>query len=895
MRISLAILVFWLTLPLALAQPAKKAGGKTPGQLLPGDCVAYFHYDGYAAHRQAYEQTALGKVMKEGLGDFVDGLLAGVWKLAAGDGEGEDRKKADRERQVVGQFFECLWDQGFEAALEVGPLGKGDGPEDVQLTVVFPGGAKGKNRKTLEKVFGLAMEALEAKPEKSQQQGRSIQSYTRGPSKTAWWTEGEHLVLTVGTQPVARALDVVDGRRSSVADAAWHKELAAPPYETDVRGFVDLETLVKRFGTFGLEAPGVANLKDHLARQVLLWHLGLTDLRQLTFQLGFDGKYQRSTVRLGVAQPEKRGGLMRLVTGPVTYSLDKLPPLPPDTDYVSVRHVDWQGVLDYVQATSKLLALSGLLEGIAPNLLPDLDRALGMDFRKDFLAQLDTTVVTWGAHSEGPFFLGQGFALKVKDAAQVRRGLEAIAKELGEEFTVEKKKFRGHDLYVLNKLPLPLTYAFHDDWLVFGLFPQPVQGVLLRSSGKYRTWQAPPEFAAALAKERRPASSKLQAVSVSDPRPAIEIGLSLLPVFMQSANLGAGIHFLDADRIPNAQSINEWLFPNVMFCYDDGDAFRWENHYSINEADDLLLLPLLSVAFPFLTDLFPIRERPPVAVEAPPAEPIVPPAKRGPKQVNDPKEMVRGKATAMEREGEVVIQLQVPRLVDYKVTRKVRGAYRDEQGNTFDSKGLGRVFMEGATFTTKEKPVVQQVISEVTETRSKQVMMLQIIVADGKKVQVSRKDGKTIEPRELLKLLQRETEVLYVRSGEIDAEELRKIDEQTLIIRTNVQKKQDDAKPPLQCTATAAERNGEVVIQLRVPETVSYNVTRQVRGAYVDEKGKTFADEGPGRRFEEGAVFKPSDKQGAQQVRRVITEAPSRQVMTTKTLIADDNKVHASC
>ena len=145
--------------------------------------------------------------------------------------------------------------------------------------------------------------------------------------------------------------------------------------------------------------------------------------------------------------------------------------------------------------------------------------------------------MTYGGHSEGPFFLGQGFAVKVKDAAKVRKSLAAIAKVLGEidpMLKCGKRLFAARRCTFSASCSCPVTFTLHNDWLVVGLFPQPVQGFLLRSGGKYRTWKLPPEADAALAKERQEnTGGKLLGLSVSDPRPAVQLGLSLLPVFIQ--------------------------------------------------------------------------------------------------------------------------------------------------------------------------------------------------------------------------------------------------------------------------------------------------------------------------------------------------------------------------
>jgi hypothetical protein len=395
---------------------------------------------------------------------------------------------------------------------------------------------------------------------------------------------------------------------------------------------------------------------------------------------------------------------------------------------------------------------------------PDLDKILGVDFRKVFLQQLDTSVVTWGAHSEGPFFLGQGFAVKVKDAAKVKKSLQAIANVVGKQddkLVSAKRMYRGHEMQVFNKLPIPFTYTLHNDWLVFGLFPQPVQGFLLRSGGQYRTWKMPPESAVAFNKHN--GKSKLFSMSVSDPRPTIEIGLAVLPVFFQAVNASAGFRAIDVNEIPNAQSINEWLFPNVALAFDDGYTLRWEHLYSINEPDDLLLAQVLSYAIPSL-GLGPLRI--PIGANAPKGFVELPEPAQRTVNAEDVKQPALRAATAVEIDGEVEIRIVVNNQVPYTVSKRV--PVFEEKTVAVDGE---KKKVKYCTYIT----VQEQVIKDVKE--------IIVLKADGKNVKVTRKDGKTVEPKDLPMLLKEETQVLLVRDGEIERAVLDKLDERTLIVR----------------------------------------------------------------------------------------------------------------
>jgi len=161
---------------------------------------------------------------------------------------------------------------------------------------------------------------------------------------------------------------------------------------------------------------------------------------------------------------------------------------------------------------TKLQALAEKLPGWAPGLKFDLNRMLNLDFRKDVLGTLDSTVVLYGAQSEGLFFMGQSLAVKVKDAKRLLASTDIMNKVLTDAepgVRFRKRVYRGVDMHVLafasdeapTSFPLLLspTYAVHKDWLVMGLFPQSVKGSILRSGGDRKVWRAPPYYQELLA------------------------------------------------------------------------------------------------------------------------------------------------------------------------------------------------------------------------------------------------------------------------------------------------------------------------------------------------------------------------------------------------------------
>src|SRR5262249_49663935 len=66
-----AVLFFCLV---CLAGAARAVEPVAPEKLLPKDSLLYLRYDGLDAHRQAYDQTTLARLMREDLGELVSYL-----------------------------------------------------------------------------------------------------------------------------------------------------------------------------------------------------------------------------------------------------------------------------------------------------------------------------------------------------------------------------------------------------------------------------------------------------------------------------------------------------------------------------------------------------------------------------------------------------------------------------------------------------------------------------------------------------------------------------------------------------------------------------------------------------------------------------------------------------
>jgi hypothetical protein len=376
MKGHLAILCLLLACPAASAQadPQPAPAAKSPESLLAADSLVYVRYDGYERHRAAYDKTALAKVMKDDLGDFCEYVAAFLVRqfslevrLAAGRDPDEERRNQEKITAQMKGLTDYLWRHGVAIGLEV-PHGRrgehlphiyfpfhGFSVGGAQLTVVFPGGATKRERDALLAFLHTAATLGGGEVKERKQHGRTIYECGDPSFRAAWWQEGEHVVCYLGTEPVERAVDVIEQRRKNIAATTLLRATADfKGYETDIRGYVDLEKVVHLWRLPNLKAGRKEMLKETFVRSAVMTQLGLTGLKNLIFHLGFDGQYQRSTVILNVAESAKRTGLLRLVTGPLDFKAENLPPLPPDAAAVSVRHVDWDTTYKVIHGLFKL-------------------------------------------------------------------------------------------------------------------------------------------------------------------------------------------------------------------------------------------------------------------------------------------------------------------------------------------------------------------------------------------------------------------------------------------------------------------------------------------------------------------------------------------------------------
>src|SRR5262245_37755591 len=197
---------YTLALGLLLFPGLARAADDPPEQLLSAGSQVYIRWDGIKAHREAFDKTALGKLMKGDAGKFVDsaakqleegiGALLTVQSLLGGAAP-EDLRKVQADAAHLLKLPGLLGDNGFILAAEVRGVVKPAG----QVILIIPdAGAKPEPLfGTMRFVAGLAKLSIKEK----KADGKTLYDLPLpGPVHLGWWVEGKHAVLALSTDSV---------------------------------------------------------------------------------------------------------------------------------------------------------------------------------------------------------------------------------------------------------------------------------------------------------------------------------------------------------------------------------------------------------------------------------------------------------------------------------------------------------------------------------------------------------------------------------------------------------------------------------------------------------------------------------------------------------------------
>ena len=572
-----------LVLSLSTTRVELHAQASAPEKLLASDSILYLNFDGIGPHRKAWNQTITGELLRNEFGALVE-VIKGAILEALGPKTLSERllsgarpdelltlQKSVKQLPKLLEYFDK---HGVVLGVEVH---KAVALPRFQVTLVFPEGGRDESRAAI--LGGVRLIGLlsKSKVKETKVDGRTTLSFPVEDSVTLHcWQESNHVVMTIGTEKPDHTLDLVRGKRKSLDESPlWRNLKNFKEYETYAGGFVDIQKLLTLIG------------KELPIATAVTKSLGLDGLEHVSFHLGVEGKYQRSTFLAGIS---KRRGLLRMVETNSTVAWKDMPPLPPDAAVAIMSQFNWAtGYEGLTEAITDVAQIFGQGD-TARQALKRLDQTLGFDVKGDLLGALDSKFVVYSSPSEGPLALGTTLAIRVKNRQKLQASLDRLGKTLsgalGADIELGRKPYEQGALYMLQANvrgnPFQPAIWINDDWAVFGLFPQSVQGFVARLKGGHRSWKIPANAKDVYAKALSTANGRrIAGVTISDPRPTTRQLLSIAPVATRLIGSFTGANGIDISVIPNSQMVTDKLVPNVTIVTDDGKTLRYDSHASL--------------------------------------------------------------------------------------------------------------------------------------------------------------------------------------------------------------------------------------------------------------------------------------------------------------------------
>jgi hypothetical protein len=647
-----------------------------PEKLLSPTSQLYVRWDGVTAHAETYKKSFWGPLMAGPSGDSLRALLAKVPKLLGNnlladpllDGRPPAELKATlADLKNASKLIDLIADKGVVVGAEVrGPKpsikaigsalggllgGSGPSPEafmpEVQLLVIIPdvgnqaevlfatlrlatpnfgysaepftvGNRKGFRLAPGEKKAAPAVgtrrlsnvseavppQPLQAPPPEAAPEGFQIQG--------AWWVEGKHFVLYLGTmKPEAVVAEVAANAEKGgvTAHPLFARCTAKPAFDSVARGFADAGSVVSLAKSLlGPFVPGL-NLR--------LDELGFGNLKAILFNAGYDGREFRAVWEVDL--PGERKGLAKILKRE-PLGLADLPPMPTDVSRFVGMRIDpaatYEAGLGLIEAIGMGESFGAEDDAKTPAekirlrreyLAREFDKVIGLSVKGDILPCLGDKVVVYQSPNEGLSVFGTVVCISLKDPAKakalaerVHNGLETL---ISAPIKVRKKTLRGveiRELYSRGFGFVVPSYAVVDDWLVVSVHPQGAQGFILRKKGDLPAWKPNADVLARLAKLPKDGCT----VQYCDPTTTVKnlccLGPLVLGAIGLQGNFGndnnSDFDPIDIGLIPNGHELSKHLFPNLTVIRDDGKTVRLEVSESLSAPLEVFGLEVLFFA-----------------------------------------------------------------------------------------------------------------------------------------------------------------------------------------------------------------------------------------------------------------------------------------------------------
>jgi hypothetical protein len=559
-----------LLLLLVVPSIAQAQQAAPPERLLSAGTQVYLRWEGFDAHRQSFDQTAVGQMMKGDTGKFLSAFASYANEQLTALAQQADPQAAPLLAELP-KFFQVLGKHGFALGVEVRKVL----PPQAQLTLVFPQAAGGDA--TLPALLKKAAELSQTEVKDIKLGGRTAHQVGQEPVRLVWWVEGKDVVVAIGTEEGEAVLKQAADGPGLAKNDLYRQVSGFKEFPSWAHGFIDLTSIFKVAKEIN---PGVAQV---------LGELGLDGVKHVTFHSGFDGPAERGVVQISIPGPRK--GLLKLANQR-RISLKDLPPMPDDVTSFSASNLNvpafYEALIDSIESVVKVFA-PGEADKVREG-LRQVEALIGVKLQDELFGSLGDVVVSYSSPAEGPLGLGRVYLVKVKDGKKLKNALDSVARIFNMipfvEFQTKTRDYHGAEVVEWHiraegNFQVP-SYAIYKDWLAISAYPQPVQGFVLRANKEIGVWKPNAE----LTKRLGQFPKEFTSISVSDPRPTLSTVLSVLPPAVALLNslsqqFGTGVPPFDVGLIPNAFEATRHLFPNITISTDDGKTIRSETRASL--------------------------------------------------------------------------------------------------------------------------------------------------------------------------------------------------------------------------------------------------------------------------------------------------------------------------
>ena len=548
--------------------------------LLPEDSVLLVRVDGSLLHEDAFKKTAAYDAL------YKSGLVGAFEKTF-------NRAKGMAGPVPVKPYLDALkliTEKGLSIAVTPG-MGD-EGPKPWGVVVLHEGASLGK---VLESIVQLGGNG-QLKAEKATIGKRSVMRMDIPDSpgvEVGWWAEGKHLVVAVGINGIAQAIEVADGKTPNVtANPLWTKYSQST--ESEMTSFAWLNVVPLRVIFGGMPVP-TQNEEKPTTVQELLIVLGLDNLNSIGMQAGIKDRSLTSLTSID-APGERRGLLSLLDQEPMT--LKDLPPLPQQLSSFMAYS------FDSAKAVQTLYDTAIDLEAVMSPDTASVESAramakdqLGLDVIDDLLTGLGNVTCVYNDEAQTGFGIAPALLVEVKDAEKLNTALERLLVEMlpqvsqGQAKGVVKEK-DGTKTYIVE-IPqggMSPAISVSDQWMCVSITPQPVMAFNLRVQGELPTWDVatlPKEASAAI-------PESFTGLTIVDPRSTYRMIVGLAPIAAgvgQAAMTQQSMRFqqegppapmiFQMSDLPPAELVTKWLYPNVAYSVVDENGLTTRTNSSV--------------------------------------------------------------------------------------------------------------------------------------------------------------------------------------------------------------------------------------------------------------------------------------------------------------------------